>query len=447
MPTASADRQIAKSVVWMFLFLIVGRSIGALKEVLVAWRFGVSAELDGFLFAFNLAMLLVGLWASVMVSVLVPLVAAWDQRPSASLRVFSRQLLVMTAAAGLFGAALVGLGIPELAYSAVAGLSPLSAKAAADAAWPLASMVFTGLLAGLGSAWLLAAGRHANTLFESVPAIVIAIGLVSLSPTLSTLGWATAAGTLLQCAALAWALGRMRANSSAQVGISEEGAAHGDLYYWGAFRAGLGLMLLAQGLMSLTTVVDQFFAARLGTGSISTLGYASRVAALALSLFATAVSRASLPVFSQLVQSAVDTRPLARRWALGSLAVGSLVCGAGWLLARPITVLLFERQAFTAADSTAVAEVLSILLMQLPPYCAALVLVYWATARRQLHLILVATVCGLAVKILSAWFLMKTHGLNGLALSSVLMYLSTLTVMAWGFLRPGPDLATKNSQV
>jgi hypothetical protein len=53
-----------------------------------------------------------------------------------------------------------------------------------------------------------------------------------------------------------------------------------------------------QALMSFTGIIDQFFAANLGAGAISTLSYANRVLGLILSLGAMAISRATLPEFS-----------------------------------------------------------------------------------------------------------------------------------------------------
>ena len=58
-------------------------------------------------------------------------------------------------------------------------------------------------------------------------------------------------------------------------------------------------MLAGQALISFIGIIDQFFAAPLGTGAIATLSYANRILASMLGLGATAVARATLPVFSQ----------------------------------------------------------------------------------------------------------------------------------------------------
>ena len=74
-------------------------------------------------------------------------------------------------------------------------------------------------------------------------------------------------------------------------------------------------MLAGQALMSFVGIIDQFFAAHLGTGAIATLSYANRILALILGLGATAVGRATLPIFSKAeAQGSAHGRRLASHW-------------------------------------------------------------------------------------------------------------------------------------
>ena len=59
-------------------------------------------------------------------------------------------------------------------------------------------------------------------------------------------------------------------------------------------------MLVGQMMATFIGIIDQFFAAHLDTGAIATISYANRILSLILGLGATAVSRATLPVFSRI---------------------------------------------------------------------------------------------------------------------------------------------------
>jgi peptidoglycan biosynthesis protein MviN/MurJ (putative lipid II flippase) len=75
-------------------------------------------------------------------------------------------------------------------------------------------------------------------------------------------------------------------------------------------------MILGQAVMSLSALVDQFFAAPLAQGSLSTLGFASRFIALIFGILALAIPRAMLPVFARAgVGGGGAVRSLAMRWA------------------------------------------------------------------------------------------------------------------------------------
>ena len=134
--------------------------------------------------------------------------------------------------------------------------------------------------------------------------------------------------------------------------------------------------------MSLTAIIDQFFAAHLGTGAIATLNYANRILALLLGMAAMAVSRATLPVFSRaLAQGGEQVHRVAGQWAWLLLGMGVLTTLVGWLLAPWGVKLLFERGAFVARRSLVVTDVLRYGLPQLSFYFAGLVLVSYLSSR------------------------------------------------------------------
>jgi putative peptidoglycan lipid II flippase len=423
----SADRQILAGLGWVTLYVMLGRLAGAAKEIAIAWRFGVGPELDGYLFVLNIVLLPASIWFSVLIAVLVPMVSGWPDGGSSSLGRFAAQLLGLTVAAGLAGSILLSATLSALLAHGHSGLSEQGVAAAEQASTALIWVLPVGLLASLASAWLLAAQRHLNTLLEAVPALVVLVAVVVFADRVSSLAWATALGFALQLAVLWVALPRaeMHRQTTSPSGSSP----------WTLFRQGATIMLFAQALMASTAVVDQLFAARLDVGSLATLGYANRISALALGVVAIAISRSTLPVFSQHSTDTVNLHALARRWALRALIVGVLVMACTLPVAETLVRVLFERGAFTAEDSQHVASTLRVLLLQLPPYCAGLVLVSWANATRRLWLVFWASMAGFAVKLVALATLVQPLGLQGIALSTAAMYGATFLVMFVAFRR------------
>jgi putative peptidoglycan lipid II flippase len=190
-------------------------------------------------------------------------------------------------------------------------------------------------------------------------------------------------------------------------------------------------MLIGQALLSLTTIVDQFFAARLAPGAIATLSYANRIVALILGLGATAVNRATLPVFSKgQATGSQDVGHVATRWAQLLFGLGLIAVGVGWWFAPWCVRTLFERGAFTAHDTQAVTQVLRYALVQIPFYISALVFVSFISSSHSYGTLAFLGFIGLIVKILGNATLVSRMGLNGLVLTNTLVYGVNFTVLA-----------------
>lgn len=91
---------------WVSLFVFVGKLAGAAKEIAIAYRYGVSAEVDAYLFVLNLIGWPTAVWFSVLVVVLVPLAARIRQDAKGDLPLFRAELLGLAILIGLTLAAL-----------------------------------------------------------------------------------------------------------------------------------------------------------------------------------------------------------------------------------------------------------------------------------------------------------------------------------------------------
>lgn len=415
---------IASGMLWGTLFVFIGKFAGAAKEMAIAYRYGVSEMVDGYVFVSNLLIWPVGVWFSALTSVLVPLMVNIRQNASLELPRFRSELLGFTLLLSLGTMFLAWPAMAILLQSSWTGLPAATEILAGDMSPVLILMTPLGLLIGLLSALMLCAGRHANTLLESLPALVLLIAVLIFSGNRQQpLVWGTVAGYVFHLACLALLLARRFEIELPRFGRHSP--------HWPAFWQGFGIMVAGQALMSFAGIIDQFFAARLETGAIATLGYANRVLSLILGLGATAVSRATLPVFCKI--QAVDDKQLhkfALRWSSLLFLIGVAAMSAAYWLAPWGIKILFERGEFTAHSSAIVTSVFRYGLGQIPFYFASLVLVSYASSQRRYRLLFWSGVIGIVVKIIANSILIPVFDVKGIALSWVVAYLVN-TLFFW----------------
>lgn len=407
---------IVKGMLTVALFTMVGKLMSAAKEMVVAYRYGLAAEVDAYHFIYNLVSWPIGIWCSVLTAVLVPLATRVRELDSEALPRFRSELFGLALLLGVAMALLGWLGIRTMLTLGHSGLPGHSAQLA-DAALPgLILLLPLGMLVALQSAWMLSARRHVNTLLDSVPTFFIAAAiLVFPSGGIGPLVWGTVAGSVFHLIALLLPSARRK---ELEAPVFTRGSPH-----WRGFWQGFGIMIGGQALISFTVIIDQFYAVGLGTGSVATLGYANRVLSLILSLAAVAVSRATLPVFSQSrPDGAGGLYQVASYWARLMFMAGIAVMLVSYAAAPWVVKLLFERGQFLAEDTRIVAEALRYGLPQLPFYFSCMVLVSYALSQRRYTLIFWSGVIGCAGKIAGNLLLVPLLGINGIALATIFVY-------------------------
>jgi peptidoglycan biosynthesis protein MviN/MurJ (putative lipid II flippase) len=92
--------------------------------------------------------------------------------------------------------------------------------------------------------------------------------------------------------------------------------------------------------------------------------------------------------------------------------------------------VLFQRGAFTAQNTEQVAEVLRYYLVHVPIYFYALVLAAALSSRKLYFPLMITGVIALVLKPLSTVVLIHFMGVNGVALSTAILYIATSTYMA-----------------
>jgi peptidoglycan biosynthesis protein MviN/MurJ (putative lipid II flippase) len=207
---------------------------------------------------------------------------------------------------------------------------------------------------------------------------------------------------------------------------------------WPALMQAATIMLIGQVAMSFVGPVDQYAAAQLGGNANATFGYANRFISLMLGVGAASVGRAALPVLADIISQG-DTqraRSMALRWSLLMILAGLVVALVAWVLAPWGIALLYERGAFTAADTAKVAEVLRWGVMQLPFYFGVLVLVQLLASQQRYRLMASIAVLNFVVKAILTLTLAPRLGVQGIMLATSLMYTSSFVCYFLAASRP-----------
>lgn len=419
----STHLAIFRGLLWVALFVFLGKIAGAAKEMAVAYRYGVSEEVDAYLFLFNLVTWPISVWFSVVSYMLPPIAANLNNSDKHGLIRFRAELLAFTLLLGIIVGLVFWFGLPLMFKTSWLGLSAKTVSFAAGIIPEIVALVPFGLLIGLFSTWLLSSGRHVNTLLESVPALSILVAVLLLPGYgIKALAWGALAGYAIHMLTLMLPLARYREIEFPRFSDASP--------QWPYFWKGFGILLIGSSLGSLSTVVDQFFAAKLDAGSIATVSYANRVLALILGLGATAIARATLPVFSKIKsENRGDLKRIAMFWVWIMFFLGLVTAAVCWWLAPWLVKLLFERGAFKASDTAKVVELFRYGLGQVPSYFAALTLVTLLASHGRHKLMAISGSTNLVVKTAANFWLLPIMGINAIVISSGITYLVSFVLL------------------
>ncbi len=247
------------------------------------------------------------------------------------------------------------------------------------------------------------------TLFN-VGLIIFTVMPVELGPYQgATQSWGVICGGVLQAGVVFWLLWK-------------EGLLPRISFGWRDPRVGQVFRNMVPGLFGLgvfqvMTVVNMKFAAALQEGAQSYIYAADRILELPQSLIAVSLGAALLPRFAELHSSGERGKFLAEaNQAVRMLLYLSLPAAVGmFVLARPITEVLFMRGAFTAADANSVARIVEVysVLMLFSSLSRITAPAFYALKNTWLPALVAFFVLALHIGI--GGVLVREHGLVGLA--------------------------------
>ena len=417
--------RIARAAFWVGLFTISAKLIAAGKEIAVAWRYGRGAEVDAYNLALTLSTWLPMTLVSVMTVVLVPVLAGRSAGQSQHRQFLSELngialwcalgIMAIVTVFGVWAVSWYGHGLPaatlEMTRNMLYSFIPLSAL-----------MLFVGV----HMVRMQACHDHSYALAEGLPALAIIL-LLWAWQTIDSLP--LVAGTLLGTALQAIWLARRAHGHDGSVGMSIKLQSTEWSMLW---RSGL-VMGIGQFAISLTTPIDQYFAAGLGTGAIATLGYANRLISIGMALGASIISRATLPIFSEAVAKGqlAHISHLSIRWTCFVIIAGAALAGSCYLATPWLVKVVLQRGAFDTQDTMVVANVIRHGIWQWPLYFGSLVLIQYAVAAKRYRLVAISGGIAVLIKILANTAMTPIFGVGGIVLGSVAMYMATLCWFIW----------------
>lgn len=185
------------------------------------------------------------------------------------------------------------------------------------------------------------------------------------------------------------------------------------------------LPMLAGGiLMNSAAIVDQSMASFLAPGSVSSLGYGSKLVTVIVAITIGALGTAVLPYLSKMVslsdwQGIRHTlKTYIRIILLGTLPVTALLI----LFSNLIVKIMFQHGAFTAEDTAVVAHIQIMYALQIPFHTLAILFVRLISAMRVNYILMLGTIISFFVNIVFDYLLMKLMGVSGIALSTTIVY-------------------------
>ncbi len=406
------------------------RGMGMLKELLVAWRFGRSDDLEAFLLAFVVPSMAVSVIAGTLGPSLIPTfvrvrdtrgaeaaaalyvqVATW----SAGLLVGATAILVVGAPfyvphlAGDFGpektalaTRLVYVMAPVILFSGMSGVAGAILNANERFALPALGPVLPALGAGLGV--LVSGGARG--------AYPLAIGLVAghVVEAVVVIGWLARSGLRLR-------LARPTLDPDSRFVLRQ-------------YLPMVGGSLL----MVNTQIVDQAMAAMLPAGSLAALSYGTKIMAVPLNIAVTALGTALVPYLSVLVAQRDwgALRHTVAKYLRLSFGAALLPTVVFTFWAEPIVRLFFERGAFGPEDTRVVAGVQALASLQIPFFLAGILVVRTISSLSANQILIWGNVLNLTVNVAFNLLFMPSLGVAGIALSTSVMYLASFAFLYFG---------------
>jgi putative peptidoglycan lipid II flippase len=416
----STNRKIFRAALTVGSFSILVAIGTTVKDLVVARYFGRSDAIDAFLVAYLLPSFVVTVVAGSLASALIPVFVEILHREGveAAQELFSN-VVVLNTSALLLIAGLLGLLAPLYLPYLGSGFSVPKLGLTRDLLLMLLPFIFFNGIASCVSSVLNAGERFAvpSIVPIATPFVVIAF----LAMTAQRWGaYALAGGTVAGSAIEAGLLARALKTRGLRLAVKWTGLTP-------ALRSVLRQytpMIAGSFLLSSTLVVDKAMAAMLPSGSVAGLTYANKLISAVFAIAATGLSAATLPYFSKMVtlKDWDGCRHTLKRYSVLIVVTTVPLTIVLMVLSKPLVTLLFQRGAFTIADTELVSRIQICYLIQVPFYILSLLFVKFLSAAKRNNVLMYGAMISLILDVILNLLLMKEWGVAGIAISTSCVY-------------------------
>lgn len=432
---APTVRLILNTALLLTILGLIVRASGAVKEVFFARAFGVSAETDAFVLALTYVTFLPTVLGGAVATALVVERAQANAASDNDLSSVMRWILLASCLCALLVYALA-----SVAMSTLFSLTGEALQRATSYARVMAPLGFFMVLALALSGVLNAAKQfYVAGISALATPVCTMIGVIAFAAPfgVEAAAWGMVIGALVEAAILAW---RVALQRQLFFGVSRSSLTHARR---ALFWRSVAVLAFASAVAAVSPIVDQIFLARLETGAVTNLNYASKVNSLLIGLLGTAFGAAIYPYLSDLAAQR-DIAGLKRlTWRLAAVVVpiSGLTSLAVYVFSQEIVQLLFGRGNFTATAVVEVAAIQQVFAIQLIFYVAGLLAMRVLNAAGAARIVLLISCIGVVSNALFDWLLYESLGARGIALASVLTSVVSLIVSVM-LIRPA--LAIRN---
>ncbi len=390
--------------------------VAIIKEAVVAKSFGAGRELDAFLLSFSIAFFFPTLLSTTLQGTFVPsFTTLFKSDPGRAWRFASAtlNLLALSMAACL----IIFLAASSFLISALApGFGEASRRLSVSLLWTLApTVVLFGINEQMKNTLYAVKVFALPSLSQALPSLCAIVTIVLMARRWGVYAFAHGwnVGLAAQSMMLFWSLKRQNASYWPIIDFSIPELRR-------LTSLSLSYIFVPLSLLGLQ-LVDKYFASVLGAGVISYFNYADKLFRVPWIIIATALFTTALPFFSEQAtdhsfEELKDSISLTLR--LTAFLTLPIVVGIS-VLSRPLVSILFERGAFTAADTAATAYVVIGFMASLFFYATTFIFDRGLCALGQTRILMKLAIMTLLLKILFAWMMARNWGLFGLALSTV----------------------------
>jgi putative peptidoglycan lipid II flippase len=419
---------VTASTLAVMLATLASMLLGFGREVVNARYFGEAWELDAFIVAAIIPILVFGVFNGALVSALVPVFSGYfaSKNEEDVWRLSSTVINVIFIVLAL-GAVLGWIAAPWLVRLVAVGFPADHAAETVRMTRILMPTIIATSIAGVIQALLNAQQRYRAAALQGVALNVVTIGGVLLffhKYGIYALVFATAAGLFAQLLVQVPSY-LQRCKYRFVIDLKHPGIA--------ALFVVLGPIVVGSAVGQVNLLVDKYFGSTLPAGAIAAMNYATKVVGFPQQLFAVAIATVIFPILS--AQFATKEISSLRGTASSGLRMTALItipAAVGLIvLAQPILSVLFERGAFTSGDVVRTAGAMQYYALGLLGIAASIVLTRCFFAMRDSRTPVFVAIGVMILNVVCSALTVGPYGVNGLAASNSLASLTEAGVLFW----------------